>query len=30
LGGYYFPKESLVAKAMRPSETFNEVLATLK
>ncbi|QEG25199.1 NADP-dependent isocitrate dehydrogenase [Mariniblastus fucicola] len=27
LGGYYFPKENLVVEAMRPSSTFNEVLA---
>ena len=27
LGGYYFPDEALVAKSMRPSATFNEVLA---
>ena len=27
--GYYRPDENLVSKAMRPSETFNEVLSTL-
>jgi len=29
LGGYYFPDEALVAKSMRPSATFNEILGTL-
>ncbi|MCG2611751.1 NADP-dependent isocitrate dehydrogenase [Flavobacterium sp. SM15] len=29
IGGYYQPSESLTAKAMRPSETFNKILAQL-
>ncbi len=29
IGGYYRPEEELAVKAMRPSETFNSVLATL-
>ncbi len=29
LGGYYFPSEELVVAAMRPSETFSEVLSGL-
>ena len=29
IGGYYWPDEELVAKAMRPSETFNSVLERL-
>ncbi len=29
IGGYYRPDEKLIAKAMRPSETFNATLATL-
>lgn len=29
IGGYYSPNESLVAKAMRPSETFNNILAAI-
>ena len=27
IGGYYFPDPELVAKAMRPSDTFNRILA---
>jgi isocitrate dehydrogenase len=27
--GYYHPDLSLVSKAMRPSETFNQALAAL-
>ncbi|MCL9808451.1 NADP-dependent isocitrate dehydrogenase [Flavobacterium luminosum] len=30
IGGYYQPAEELTAKAMRPSETFNNILAQLK
>ncbi len=26
LGGYYYPNKELVAKAMRPSQTFNQIL----
>jgi isocitrate dehydrogenase len=29
IGGYYFPTFDLVSKAMRPSSTFNSLLATL-
>ncbi len=29
IGGYYEPKEALTQKAMRPSTTFNHILATL-
>ncbi len=29
IGGYYKPKEVLVAKAMRPSTTFNAILANI-
>ncbi|WP_196885676.1 NADP-dependent isocitrate dehydrogenase [Aureivirga sp. CE67] len=29
IGGYYKPNQELAAKAMRPSETFNKVLANL-
>jgi isocitrate dehydrogenase len=29
IGGYFLPDEDLAAKAMRPSETLNSVLATL-
>ena len=29
LGGYYFPDENKASSAMRPSETFNQVLATI-
>jgi isocitrate dehydrogenase, NADP-dependent, monomeric type len=29
IGGYYFPDEEKTSKAMRPSETFNAILATL-
>ncbi len=29
LGGYYLPDENKVSAAMRPSETFNQVLATI-
>ena len=29
LGGYYFPDENKVSAAMRPSKTFNQVLATI-
>ncbi|MFA7368128.1 MAG: NADP-dependent isocitrate dehydrogenase, partial [Kiritimatiellales bacterium] len=29
VGGYYRPDEKLVAAAMRPSKTFNAVLAAL-
>jgi isocitrate dehydrogenase len=29
LGGYYHPDDQKAAAAMRPSETFNEILATL-
>ena len=27
IGGYYWPNEELASKAMRPSVTFNEILA---
>ncbi|WP_316632966.1 NADP-dependent isocitrate dehydrogenase [uncultured Flavobacterium sp.] len=30
LGGYYQPTPELVSKAMRPSETFNSIIAKLK
>ena len=26
IGGYYYPKEELISKAMRPSKTLNEIL----
>lgn len=29
IGGYYMPNEELVSKAMRPSETFNNILRTI-
>jgi len=29
IGGYYEPSEDLTAKAMRPSKTFNDILAKL-
>ncbi|NMP32401.1 NADP-dependent isocitrate dehydrogenase [Thalassotalea sp. M1531] len=29
IGGYYFPEQEAAAKAMRPSETLNTILATL-
>jgi isocitrate dehydrogenase len=29
IGGYYMPSDELTAQAMRPSETFNTILATL-
>ena len=29
IGGYYRPDEELATKSMRPSETFNAVLAAL-
>ena len=29
IGGYYVPDEDLKAKAMRPSQTFNAILAKL-
>ena len=29
LGGYYQPNEALAAKAMRPSETFNSIIAAV-
>lgn len=29
IGGYYAPDEALVTKAMRPSETFNRILASI-
>lgn len=29
IGGYYFPNNDLAAKAMRPSASFNQALATL-
>ncbi|MDQ8054066.1 MAG: NADP-dependent isocitrate dehydrogenase [Pedobacter sp.] len=29
IGGYYHPKDELAAKAMRPSQTFNQALASL-
>ena len=29
IGGYYQPDEALAAKAMRPSETLNGILASL-
>jgi isocitrate dehydrogenase len=29
LGGYYLPDDEKAAKALRPSETFNKILATL-
>ena len=30
IGGYYLPDADLASKAMRPSETFNEILGTVK
>ena len=30
IGGYYFPTEDLVAKEMRPSPTFNEILSGIQ
>ena len=27
IGGYYHPSEELMSKAMRPSQTFNKILA---
>jgi len=30
LGGYYYPNDSLSAKAMRPSNTLNNILASLE
>ena len=30
LGGYYRPDEAKVSALMRPSKTFNDVLASLK
>ncbi|WP_372361528.1 NADP-dependent isocitrate dehydrogenase [Xanthomonas sp. NCPPB 1325] len=30
IGGYYYPDLAKVSEAMRPSKTFNDVLATLK
>jgi len=29
LGGYYYPKDALSAKAMRPSKTLNSILASM-
>ncbi|MDN3205857.1 NADP-dependent isocitrate dehydrogenase [Algoriphagus sediminis] len=29
IGGYFKPEEKLASKAMRPSETFNEIIASL-
>lgn len=29
IGGYYYPSDELLAKAMRPSATFNQALSTL-
>ncbi|TQV77521.1 NADP-dependent isocitrate dehydrogenase [Aliikangiella marina] len=29
IGGYYLPNDDLAAKAMRPSETFNKILASV-
>ena len=29
LGGYYYPNDALSAKAMRPSETLNSILASM-
>lgn len=29
IGGYYFPNNDLATKAMRPSETFNAILAEI-
>ena len=29
VGGYYHPDPAMVAEAMRPSATFNNILATL-
>ncbi|MDG2226225.1 MAG: NADP-dependent isocitrate dehydrogenase [Flavobacteriales bacterium] len=29
LGGYYYPEDALSAKAMRPSETLNSILASM-
>ena len=29
LGGYYHPNPEKVAQAMRPSSTFNEILASI-
>jgi isocitrate dehydrogenase len=30
IGGYYQPNPELTSKAMRPSETFNSILAKIK
>ncbi|MCC4626611.1 NADP-dependent isocitrate dehydrogenase, partial [Xanthomonas campestris pv. nigromaculans] len=30
IGGYYHPDLAKVSEAMRPSKTFNDILATLK
>ena len=30
LGGYYLPDDEKVATAMRPSQTFNNALASLR
>ena len=30
IGGYYFPDDELASAAMRPSETFNRVLASIQ
>ncbi|MNU06890.1 Isocitrate dehydrogenase [NADP] 2 [compost metagenome] len=29
IGGYYFPNDGLAAKAMRPSETLNNVISSI-
>jgi isocitrate dehydrogenase len=29
IGGYYHPDEELTAKAMRPSDTLNEIIAAI-
>ncbi len=29
MGGYYLPDDAVLAKAMRPSETFNSILASI-
>ena len=30
VGGYYHPSEELMAKAMRPSDTLNKILDSIK
>ena len=29
IGGYYLPDSDLISKAMRPSDTFNDILASI-